>query len=203
MIAAVVIDLDGTLIESTGLWHAALRACPPTVTGEIAIRDRCTDYLVERAGTLRPVPGAEALVRVIAGYVPVVVATTAPARYAAALTDHLPALFDAVSSIVVGDPADGRTPAELLETAVESLGMAPHEVVALLNSSSGLLAADALGMRAMALADPHHPLSPEVASAGIPISPGPHHAAVSLLRLFRTEGSIPLRWKLIRQLLPV
>ncbi|MFE3194401.1 hypothetical protein ACFXHA_35730 [Nocardia sp. NPDC059240] len=160
MIAAVVMDLDGALMD-----------------------------------------GSDALVRVLAGYVPVVVATTEPARHVAALTDQLPDLFDQVSSIVVGDPADG--PADLLEIALESLGMAPGNVVALLGSTEGLMDARALGMRAMALPDPRHPLPWQVAAAGIPISPAPHHAAVSLLRAFRTEGVIPLRWKLIRQLLPV
>ncbi|MEC3957834.1 hypothetical protein VMT65_32700 [Nocardia sp. CDC153] len=165
MIGAVVMDLDGTLIDST---------------------------------RLRPVAGAEALVRVIADYVPVVVATTAPARYAAMLTDLLPELFDPVSSIVVGDPAD--TPANLLETVLESLGMAPRNVVALLNSAPALTSARALGMRPMALPDPHRPLARQ---ADIPFAPTPHHAAVELLRMFRTEGAIPVRWKLIRELLPV
>ncbi|MGW4248127.1 hypothetical protein [Nocardia sp. NPDC004722] len=179
MIAAVVIDLDGTLIESP----------------------RDTGYALDQVRQVRAKEGAAALVRVLADYVPVVVATTAPARYVAALTDQLPELFDPISSIVVGDPADG--PAELLEIALESLGMAPGNVVALLNSADGLMDARALGMRAMALPDPRHPLPWQVTAAGIPLTPTPHHAAVSLLRLFRTEGVIPLRWKLIRQLLPV
>ncbi|APA97344.1 hypothetical protein [Nocardia seriolae] len=178
MIAAVVMDLDGTLIESDELGADDPRQ-------------------------VRVVDGAEAMVRALAGYVPVAVATTAPARYVAALTDLLPELFEQVSSIVVGDPVEGSMSAELLEISLESLGMAPGNVVALLNSVDGLMEARALGMRAMALPDPRRPLPWQLAAAGIPISPTPHHAAVSLLRAFRTEGVIPLRWKLIRQLLPV
>ncbi|WP_040806754.1 hypothetical protein [Nocardia concava] len=149
------------------------------------------------------VEGAEALVRVVAGHVPVVVATTEPAREVAALTDARPELFEQVSSIVVGDPADCSTPGDLLEIVLESLGMAPANVVAVLNSTAGVMDARALGMPAMVLPDPRSPLPWQVAAAGVPISPTPHHAAVALLRMLRTEGAIPLRWKLIRQLLPV
>ncbi|WP_194838500.1 hypothetical protein [Nocardia sp. XZ_19_369] len=177
MIAAVVMDLDG-IIESAPPW-------------------RGTGHAIDDVREVRAIDDADALVRVLAGYVPVVIVTTAPAGYVAALTDQLPDLFDPVSSIVVGDPAD------LLEIALESLGMAAGNVVALLNSAEGLMDARALGMRAMALPGPRHPLPWQVAAAGIPISPAPHHAAVSLLRVFRTEGVIPLRWKLIRELLPV
>ncbi|GAB0104521.1 hypothetical protein JMUB6875_34950 [Nocardia sp. JMUB6875] len=147
--------------------------------------------------------GAEALVRVVAGHVPVVVATTEPARDVAALTDARPELFEQVSSIVVGDPADCSTPGDLLEIVLESLGMAPGNVVAVLSSTEGVMDARALGMPVMVLPDPRSPLPWQVAAAGVPITPTPHHAAVALLRMLRTEGAIPLRWKLIRQLLPV
>lgn len=202
MIAAVVMDLDATLIESTDLWRAALRDSAGA-GDEVAVYESATDYVLHRADRLTPVPGAEALVHAVAAHVPVVVATTAAARYAAVLTDLMPGLFEPVSSIVVGDFAERHTPLDLHQTVLESLGMAPDNVVALLNSTSALLDACTLGMRAIGVPHPSRPLPRELAGVGIPVSPTLHHAAVRLLRMFRTEGVIPPRWRLGKQLLAV
>ncbi|MDQ6915966.1 MAG: HAD family phosphatase [Actinomycetota bacterium] len=73
-----------------------------------------------------------------------------------------------VSSEEVGR---GKPAPDVYLAAVTELGVAPSEAAAIEDSSNGILAARAAGMRAIAIPNPHYPPSPEALAAADAVLP--------------------------------
>ena len=112
-------------------------------------------------GRIEPYRGAVAMVRDVAGRVPIALATSAPRRLVdAVLARHgLAASFTAtVSSAEV---ARGKPGPEVYLAAAARLGVAAADCLAVEDSANGLRAAHAAGMTVVAIPHPTYPPAPD------------------------------------------
>lgn len=123
-------------------------------------------------GRMEPYEGAVAMVREVAGRVPVALATSAPRRLVDAVLDRheLTASFGAtVSSAEV---ARGKPSPDVYLEAARRLDAAPRDCVAVEDSSNGIRAAAAAGMTVVAIPNPTYPPKPDAVELAARIADG-------------------------------
>lgn len=112
-------------------------------------------------GGMEPYDGAVAMVREVAGRVPVALATSAPRR----LVDAVLARNDLTSSfgatVSSAEVARGKPFPDVYLEAARRLDAAPEGCVAVEDSSNGIRAAAAAGMTVVAIPNPTYPPKPD------------------------------------------
>lgn len=177
--AAVLLDLDGTLVDSVYLhvdtWHRALRDAGfdvpawrvhagigmgsdrlvPWLLGrhteqQSALSDRHHELFLERAGELRPTAGARELVEDLERReVPFTIATSAKPPVRKALLAALGR--EDLDSTDAGDVDSPKPAPDLLLAACAQLGVAPDRATLIGDSPWDAEAARKVGMRALAV----------------------------------------------------
>lgn len=120
-----------------------------------------------RDGHMEPYEGAVAMVREVAGRVPVALATSAPRRLIDAVLENnglTPSFGATVSSAEV---ARGKPSPDVYLEAARRLAADPGTCLAVEDSSNGIRAAAAAGMTVVAIPNPTYPPKPDaIALAG-------------------------------------
>ncbi|SDL98201.1 haloacid dehalogenase superfamily, subfamily IA, variant 3 with third motif having DD or ED [Nonomuraea maritima] len=184
---AVLLDMDGTLVDTEGLWWEAVAsvaeslgrplsaADTPHVHGRTiedvaayllpdgrdaaAMTERLTDAFAERlAGELPVVPGApELLAGLAAAEIPTALVSASPRSIVELVLPRLGHAFDLV--IANEDTPRGKPHPDPYLEAARRLGAAPGRCVVLEDSPAGVAAATAAGCRVLVVS-PHDGLPP-------------------------------------------
>jgi beta-phosphoglucomutase-like phosphatase (HAD superfamily) len=175
-IAAILFDLDGTLVDNEGSTddaialvlsrHGVKGALPPTETrgrtwGDIvsALRSRHTfdvdaatleRELVEAWGaamsSMLPTPGAPDAVRAAAAHFPVAVVSSSPRALVERLLEHIGVRAVITAIVGAGEAAKPKPDAACFQLGASRLGVDGAACLVFEDSSAGLLAARAAGM---------------------------------------------------------
>jgi HAD superfamily hydrolase (TIGR01509 family) len=175
-----VFDLDGILVDSEPLWSEAIvevlkdfgAAYRPELEPRhrgmkmkdlvpfLLAEHRCAaepaefarkllDALFRRFDRLVPLPGAERALELARKKGKVALASGSPPEMIRRVLDRFGWRFDAVCS--ADEVARGKPAPDVFLLAARRLGVAPHECVAIEDSSNGIRAAKAAGMRVIAV----------------------------------------------------
>jgi HAD superfamily hydrolase (TIGR01509 family) len=203
LIAAVVFDLDGVLVQSEEVWDAARRELvaasgrrwPPEATSAMMgmssvewsrylserlevpaeppqISERVVRAVADRYRRRLPwIPGAREAVARLASRWPLALATSSN-REIIDLVLEAGGLRTMFAATVSSEEVERGKPApDVYLEAARRLGVTADRCAAVEDSSNGLLAAAAAGMRAIAIPNPDHPPSQEALRAAAAVLP--------------------------------
>lgn len=115
------------------------------------------DHLLERMGSAKALPGAEALTRALHGAgIPIAVATSSPRKFFERKTGHHAEWFSLFDAIITGDDSrigKGKPAPDIFLLAASAIGAPPTESLVVEDSPAGVTAGKAAG--AQTLAVPH------------------------------------------------
>jgi HAD superfamily hydrolase (TIGR01509 family) len=191
-VKGTVFDLDGVLVDSEPLWGEAiveaLRAIGATYRPELEPRHRgmkfqeLVEFLLAEHGCrdaafgprlldallprldarLKPLPGAEAALRLARQRGKVALASGSPLAVIRRIVARFGWRFDAICS--ADEVPRGKPAPDVFLVAAARLGVAPRDCVAVEDSANGLRAAKAAGMRVIAIGDAHGPADARIPS---------------------------------------
>jgi HAD superfamily hydrolase (TIGR01509 family) len=193
LIAAVVFDMDGVIVDSEQVWDDVRESYVREVGGtytDSATRDMMgmssvewsrymaeelgvpgtpeeinaaiVQRMLERYGEAPPlIPGAVEAVRRCAERWPLAVASSSNPELIEVVLD-VAGLHDVIPVVVSSEEvARGKPAPDVYLEACRRLGVEPPRAAAVEDSTNGLKAAHAAGMRVIAVPNPHFPPQPE------------------------------------------
>ncbi|HYR62417.1 MAG TPA: HAD family phosphatase [Actinomycetota bacterium] len=186
MIASVVFDLDGVLVDSERVWEEVRRGfvaraggrwlpdTPARLMGMSTAEwsrylsrdlgvgmapDEVARAVIDQMPPL--MPGAQEAVRRMGARWPLGLASSSPLEIVKTVLDEagLAGVFAAVASS--DEVAAGKPAPDVYQLAARRLGVAPDVSVAIEDSSNGLRSAAAVGYRVVAIPQPAYPPDPD------------------------------------------
>ncbi len=168
MIASVVFDLDGVLVDSERVWEEVRRGfvaraggrwLPDTQARLMGMSTAEWSRYLSR--DLPLMPGAQEAVRRMGARWPLGLASSSPLEIVKTVLDEagLAGVFAAVASS--DEVAAGKPAPDVYQLAARRLGVAPDVSVAIEDSSNGLRSAAAAGYRVVAIPQPAYPPDPD------------------------------------------
>jgi HAD superfamily hydrolase (TIGR01509 family) len=139
-------------------------------TCERAVVDDMVALLGE--GRMEPYDGAIAMVREVAGRVPVALATSAPRRLIDAVLDRNDLTSSFGATVSSAEVARGKPSPDVYLEAARRLAADPDGCLAVEDSSNGIRAAAAAGMTVVAIPNPTYPPKPDAIDLAARIADG-------------------------------